>query len=377
MANAANLINFGGSGAVVGDVVYSPTGLTAPSYLPLNNQYASYLVSSYPTLGALYTTPVAAYAATGITPPTVSNIGSSMAYGNGVWVVAAPASISGGVLTSVDGVNWVKKPVPIAITQVAYGNGRFVGYTANGSALTTAYSLDGFNWVQGGNTTVGLFNLSYANGAFFIYRDGAGGGTINISTNGLVWNSVTSGTIPETHMAYGNGTIVVSASQTFNAVGYSKDGGLTWTNQTVAGGQGLAFGNGIFVKMPASGATAYATSPDGITWTARTFPAALNWTLGSCITFGNGVFLAVSATSGTTAYSSPDGINWTLRALPSSRVWNAVRYGGPANAGYFIALGGSATDNIANITLSVAQTSFSLPLIPSIVSNTNSYIKAS
>jgi hypothetical protein len=178
-------------------------------------------------------------------------------------------------------------------------------------------------------------------------------------------------------MAYGNGTIVVSASPAFNSVGYSKDGGFSWTNLTRTGSPGLAFGNGIFVRMPASGATAYETSPDGITWTARTFPAALNWTLGSCITFGNGVFLAVSSTSGTTAYSSPDGINWTLQALPSTRVWNSVAYGGPTNAGYFICTGASSGANIAKVALSVTQTTFGLPLISNSIANTVPYIKAS
>ena len=373
MANAANLINFGGSGAAIGDVVFSPTGLTTPTYLPLNNQYASYLVSSYPTLGALYTTPAATYAATGVTPANIGNAGM-VVYGNGIWVMTLGASY---VVTSTDGVNWVKRPTPTVINQVAYGNGRFVGYTANGSSLTTAYSLDGISWIQGGNTSAGFFMLGYASGNFFIYRDGAGGSVLNLSTNGITWITINPGSIPETNIAYGNGTIVIAASSTYANVGYSKDGGFSWSNVTINGGQGLAYGNGIFVLMPASGSTAYSTSPDGITWTARTFPAALNWNLGTCITFGNGVFLATPSTSGATVYSSTDGINWTARTLPSTRSWLYIGYGGLPNASYFICTGQSTGANIATINLSVAQTSFSLPLIPSTVSNTNSYIKAS
>jgi hypothetical protein len=378
MANAANLINFGGGGSLaVGDFLYSPTGLTTPTYLPMNDQYASYLVSSYPTLGALYTTPAATYAATGVTPPSAGTLGTSIAYGNGVWVIPCTASTAATALVSTDGVNWVKRPTVIAVAQVAYGNGRFIGISTVG---TCAYSFDGITWVQGTNLPASFLSISYLNGNFLVYRDAGGSGTIYVTTNGINWNTVASGTIPETNMVYGNGTIVVSATPTYNASGYSKDGGFTWSNVTVSGGSGLAFGNNIFVSMPASGSTSYRTSPDGITWTTRTFPAALNWQVApgsSCIAFGNGVFLAVSSTSGTSAYSSPDGINWTARVLPSTRTWYSVTYGGPPNAGYFIAIGASTTDNIAKITLSATQTSFSLPLVPSIVSNAASYIKAS
>lgn len=370
MANAANLINFGGSALSVGDWTYSAVPLSSPTYLPLNNQYASYLASSYPTLAALYTTPVTAYSATGVTPASIGAPGM-VVYGNGIWVMALSAAY---VATSVDGVTWLKRPTPTAITKIAYGNGRFIGVTAGGA--TCSYSFDGIVWVLGTAPPSGMFELGYANGNFFHYRDGAAGSNIHITTNGIVWSTVTFG-IPETNLAYGNGTIVIAASPAYNNIQYSKDNGFSWSSVTVAGGQGLAYGNGVFVLMPANGATAYSTSADGITWTARTFPAALTWTFGTCITFGNGVFLAVSATSGTTAYSSPDGINWTLRALPSSRVWNAVAYGGPTNASYFVCTGNSAGTNVANINLSVAQTTFTLPLIPTTISNTTPYIKAS
>jgi hypothetical protein len=376
MANAANLINFGaGGGSAVGDVVYSAYPLTAPSYLPMTDEYANYLVSSYPTLATSFTTPAAAYSATGITPPfATTQITGNIVFGNGVWVVSTTASKSATVLTSTDGLNWVKRPSIIAVAQLAYGNGRFIGISSVG---TCVYSFDGLNWVQGTNLPLSLLSISYANGNFFVYRDGSGSGTMYVTTNGISWNTVTSGTLPETNMAYGNGTIVVSAGTAFNSVGYSKDGGFSWVNLTTAGGNGLAFGNGLFVKMPVSGATAYETSPDGITWTARTFPAALSWTLGSCITFGNGVFLAVSFTSGTTAYSSPDGINWTLQALPSTRSWNSVAYGGPSNASYFICTGASSGANIAKITMSITQTTFKLPLVSDSITNTIPYIKAS
>lgn len=379
MANAANLINFGGSALSVGDWIYSTTGLSTPAYLPLNDQYASYLVSSYPTLGALYTTPAATYAATGITPPNTTSIGNySVTYGNGVWVIPIPGTTGSVVLASTDGVNWVKRPTPIQLLQIAYGNGRFIGINASGAC---AYSFDGIVWVQGTNMPAGgLLSISYANGNFFNYRDGAGSGTAYITTNGISWVTVAAATILDTNIVYGSGTLVSSASPAYNSAGYSKDGGFTWVNQTIAGGSGLAFGNNIFVSMPASGSTSYRTSPDGITWTTRTFPAALNWAVSpssSCIAFGNGVFLAVSFTSGTSAYSSIDGINWTARTLPSTRQWGAVTYGGPPNAGYFIAIGTGSTDNIAKITLSATQTSFSLPLVSSSIANTTPYIKAS
>lgn len=96
----------------------------------------------------------------------------------------------------------------------------------------------------------------------------------------------------------------------------------TYSPPTAGQWQAMAFGNGVFVAVGASMATA-ATSTDGITWTARSLPANANW-LG--VIYGGGQFFAFTY-SGNVAATSPDGITWTLRTLPVSTTWQTAAYG--------------------------------------------------
>ena len=78
------------------------------------------------------------------------------------------------------------------------------------------------------------------------------------------------------------------------------------------------------------------TSPDGVTWTARTSGTTLDL---YGVAFGAGVFVAVGQTSsderGSLLLTSPDGVNWTRRPSGASKtLWN-VGYGN----GAFVAVG--------------------------------------
>lgn len=88
----------------------------------------------------------------------------------------------------------------------------------------------------------------------------------------------------------------------------------------VSGVTGIAFGNGLFVVVGASGnedALRWATSPDGTTWTARSQPLGgdLKTYSQSRVHFLNGKFLFFAENTGTGgggfAYSSADGLTWT------------------------------------------------------------------
>ena len=75
------------------------------------------------------------------------------------------------------------------------------------------------------------------------------------------------------------------------------------------------------------------TSPDGITWTARTAAEADNW---FDVTYGNGLFVAVSDTGRHHhVMTSPDGITWTGADGPSEELarrhlrQRPIRRGGP------------------------------------------------
>ena len=129
------------------------------------------------------------------------------------------------------------------------------------------------------------------------------------------WKSVAYGGIG------GNGAWVAVASGSANGA-ISLDSGNTWSTITLpsnASWNNVVFGNGLFM-VTALNSGAAATSPDGITWTARNIPIPIvgsvnvNW---SDITYGNGTFMVsgMAVVGGNTSYmyvsTSVDGATWT------------------------------------------------------------------
>ena len=102
----------------------------------------------------------------------------------------------------------------------------------------------------------------------------------------------------------------------------------------------VTYGGSTFVAI-ASGTNVSATSPDGITWTARTMPVSGAWT---GIAYGSGIFYAVTYDNTSIAASSPDGITWTSRTMTSTFSTD-VAFGN----GKFVAVaGGTATTAAAS-----------------------------
>lgn len=130
------------------------------------------------------------------------------------------------------------------------------------------------------------------------------------------------------------GSLFVAAPMTGTAAWTSPDGS-TWTARTFPASGAYskyAYGAGLHL-CSVSGSTTAASSPDGVTWTARTLGAAYN-----DIAFGGSVFVGVAGT--TVAGSSPDGIAWTARTLPTSQTWLQVRH----NGSVFLAIGGNSNN---------------------------------
>lgn len=162
------------------------------------------------------------------------------------------------------------------------------------------------------------------------------------------------------------GRVPLSRGETMLSTIAGPGGAAAYTN--------MGYGGSLFVAPPASG-TAGFTSPDGTTWTARTWATAGNHTMyaygasthvtgiagstslcrstDSGVTWGavtapasfNGVafvgsnFVAtLSGGATTTCYSSPDGSAWTARTLPTSQQWSEVA----SNGTIAIAIGGSS-----------------------------------
>ena len=144
-------------------------------------------------------------------------------------------------------------------------------------------------------------------------------------------------------VTYGNGLFVaVAYSGTGNRVMTSPDG-ITWTARTSTADNNwfsVTYGNGLFVAVATSGAgNRVMTSADGITWTARTSAADNSW---YNVTYGNGLFVAVAVTgTGNRVMTSPDGITWTARTSAADNEWTSVTYGN----GLFVAVATSGTGN--------------------------------
>jgi len=130
------------------------------------------------------------------------------------------------------------------------------------------------------------------------------------------------------------GSLFVAAPGVGTAAWTSPDG-TTWTSRTFpASGAYMRYAYGASLHLcSVSGSTTAASSPDGVTWTARTLGAAYN-----DIAFGGSVFVGVAGT--TVAGSSPDGIAWTARTLPTSQTWLQVLH----NGSVFLAIGGNSNN---------------------------------
>ena len=135
-----------------------------------------------------------------------------------------------------------------------------------------------------------------------------------------------------------SGNIDQSQTPMFMATGSTTTGnqsspdGITWTARTLPSAiawTGLSYGLGLSVAI-GTGAAGCATSPDGTTWTARTMPSAAVWYAVAC---SGTIFVAVSNGSTAAAYSD-DGFTWVASTMNVSGAWKSIAYGN----GTFVAL---------------------------------------
>lgn len=143
-----------------------------------------------------------------------------------------------------------------------------------------------------------------------------------------------------------NGTVFCAVASGGTDAATSPDG-VTWTARTLpssANWSAIAWNGTVFCAI-SSGSTHAATSADGITWNARTLPSSANW---SAISWSAGLSLfVIVATGGTSAASSADGITWVARTLPTSQSWCGVAWNGTV----FLAINGDCVGSIPSGTL--------------------------
>lgn len=248
---------------------------------------------------------------------------------------------------------------------IAYGNNRFVAMRATISgAADSMYSTDnGQTWTTTGTlvTVHDWKSIAYGNGTFVVVPGWAAGGNqkFALTPDGHNWTTISSpSNFIWTGITYGGGLFVAVANYPGFApypdpgttpIATSPDG-VTWTLRSVpAAGASLpysavAYGNGIYV---AASSTCVLSSTDGINWVATTsLPVA--WTTISSIAYGNGVFVAVVAfPSANLIFTSEDGVTWTQRTA-AAQYWRGIAFGN----GYFAAVN---SDGVAAHAIYMSQ----------------------
>lgn len=223
---------------------------------------------------------------------------------NGITLVAG--GLNGALLYSVDGHSWSNGPsYGSTLNDVTFANGLYVAVGANTTALT---STDGTVWNRPSPNLSGVTFNGVHHGAGTWIAVGTAGGAARIYTASSIgsWSQRFSGTGALNKITSGNGrfvavgndgSIVTSTSPASSAWSAANSG-------TTANLLDVTHGHGLFAAV---GAGVVLTSPDGLTWTNRSFtPDSL-----TSVHFANGWFLATGP--GSTYYVSPDGVNWTGR----------------------------------------------------------------
>jgi hypothetical protein len=217
------------------------------------------------------------------------------------------------VLLSEDGLHW--EPVhtnDVMVIAVAHTTGRFIALAQGGGILA---STDGKQWnLTASSEPLTLRSLTHGNGSWVAVGDG---GLIAISHDGVNWtfleNPVDSN-ISLSAVAFGNGRFVAVGTHHLG-YGFSSVDGVTWFVTELPklsySPRGIAYGNGMFLTLGASGRVDVST--DGLTW-VRTTLRDRDWDSQNLI-YAEGRFL-VAIKDG--ILSSRDGRTWVrdyLRAI--------------------------------------------------------------
>ncbi len=278
----------------------------------------------------------------------VTNVWTSVAYGNGIFVAVSDYAAFGQVMTSSDGINWTARTAAdnSSWVSVAYGNGLFVAVAdavSAGGSYRVMTSPDGITWTGAIIPEANAWHsVTYGNG-IYVAVAGDGGRRVMTSPDGAIWTPVTASIATNwTSVTYGNGIFVaVGTDNGLNLVMTSPDGAI-WTPRTAIEAnqwKSVTYGNGLFVAVSTNGTNRVMTSPNGISWTARTAAQANQW---KSVTYGNGLFVAVASDGANRVMTSPDGANWTARTAAEANSWQSVTYGN----GLFVAVPGNSINRV-------------------------------
>ena len=184
--------------------------------------------------------------------------------------------------------------------------------------------------------------------------------TFYYSTDAITWNSNAISGISSrywTNIEYGNNYFVALVSD-INGTGSSQfassTDGITWTAATLSVRRmwsGLAYGRGTFLATSGSEYVSqfvtirsdmFIRSYDSVTWTTGTLPVVQNW---GAPVYGEGKFVVLASLSTTAAYSDDGGFSWTVTTLPVNMSGWSTKYGKDpsGSGGRFVAISSNST----------------------------------
>jgi hypothetical protein len=243
------------------------------------------------------------------------------------------------VMTSSDGITWTARTAPASTWQsVTYASWSASvnnkALTSNVATLTTSAA---HNFSVGMSVTVTGVDAKF-NGTYTI----TGVPSTTTFTYAKTAGNVSSAAVSPVGTASAGWFVAVGTG----CVMTSPDG-ITWTARTPAAANGayngIAYGNGIFVASNTNtgAGSDFMTSPNGVTWTSLVPPVKSSW---RGLTFGNGLFVSVAASASKdsfTVMTSNNGSTWTVRTGAVNNSWYSVVYGN----GLFVAVSITGTGN--------------------------------
>lgn len=290
----------------------------------------------------------------------------------GLWVGSGLNQPSAGnrtIISSPDGVTWTTRSAALgaSITGDIWDgpNGKF--FSVGGSIIQT--STDGVSWSTAlSSSAVQGFNaIAFAPPPVTLSEAGAiaSSGALRLSVQKALAGAVTSKGVPRIRHLM----VAVGQDSIGGKLETSPDG-VTWTARTTpldGAGQdiwGVAYdGVGLWVAVGnhnTTGQRRIITSPDGITWTGRA--SALDSGgegLAVCYDKGNSLWVVVGNNGFSSPFilTSPNGITWTSRTPASADELDCV-----CSNGSIIVIGGSASAPLQTSTDGVNWTARTSPL---------------
>ena len=235
------------------------------------------------------------------------------------------------------------------LNSVAFNGSSYVAVGDGAAVFTAAHSYTSTGGVTAWNQVTALpfgagtnLNSVIFDGSEFVALGDDGSITISGDLVNWIARTAIGGAPTMNSLAYAGGPVYIAVGDG-GAIYRNTVSGITsaWTAENSGTAQdlyGVSFVNGMFVAVGAAGALL--TSPDGITWTARTSNTNSNLRHVAFATTASGEQIYVAVGDAGTIVSSPDGVTWTSQAIPTTQSFYSVCFGPDLQ---FIAVGTAGT----------------------------------